>query len=86
MCYAQYINKRRAARGHLWPGRFFSCFIDTEHLYHAIRSVERNPVRVGIVENAWDYRWSSARVHTGKAAISEPIAVDTAKFAIDKRQ
>ena len=44
--------------------------MDTEHLYHAIRYVERNPVRV----------------HTGKAAISEPIAVDTAKFAIDKRQ
>ena len=44
--------------------------MDTEHLYHAIRYVERNPVRV----------------HTGKAAISEPIAVDTAKFAMDKRQ
>jgi len=86
MRYAQYVNHRNEARGHLWQGRFYSCFMDTGHLYHAIRYVERNPVRVGIVENAWDYQWSSARVHAGEAGGKGLIAVDTHKFPMDSMQ
>jgi len=65
MMYAQYINKRRRAAGHLWQGRFFSCLLDEAHLYRAIRYVEQNPVRAKIVDQAWDYEWSSAREHVG---------------------
>jgi putative transposase len=86
MRYAQHINRRHAARGHLWQGRFFSCFMDTDHLYHAIRYVERNPVRAGVCKNARDYRWSSARIHCGGKTDGEPIAVDISEFAMDSRQ
>lgn len=33
----------------------------------AVRYVERNPVRAGMVEKASDYKWSSARMHCGLA-------------------
>ena len=46
-------------------GRFFSCPLDNKHTYAAIRYTERNPVRAGLVKNAWDYNWSSAAFHTG---------------------
>jgi putative transposase len=87
MRYAQHIHRRRKARGHLWQGRFFSCFMDSDHLYHAIRYVERNPVRAGIAATAWDYRWSSANVHAGlQDADSGPISVNIKNFAVDNTQ
>ena len=65
MRYSQYVNRKRKSCGHVWQGRYFSCVMDEIHLYRAIRYVERNPVRAKIVNNALDYEWSSARIHTG---------------------
>ena len=62
---AQRINRRRKQRGHLWQGRFYACPMDESHCWAAIRYVERNPVRAGLVAKAEDYPWSSARVHCG---------------------
>lgn len=64
--YTRYINFRKGWRGYLWEGRFKSYPLDETHLYAAIRYIERNPVRAGIVEHAWDYPWSSARSHVFK--------------------
>jgi putative transposase len=61
--YVQYFNKRLCISGRLWQGRFFSCPMDNDHLRAAIRYVERNPVRAGIVSRAEDYPWSSAAAH-----------------------
>lgn len=61
--YAQRINHARGWIGHLWQGRFFSSALDDRYLWAAIRYVERNPVRAGMVSCAEDYRWSSARAH-----------------------
>ncbi len=63
MLYAQYFNRKQNARGHLWQGRFFSCALDERHLYAAVRYVEQNPVRSGIVPAPQDYPWSSAKAH-----------------------
>jgi len=63
MVYAQYVNKKRRISGHLWQGRFYSCVLDENHLYTAVRYVERNPVRAKLVENPWDWKWSSAKQH-----------------------
>jgi putative transposase len=49
----------------LWQGRFFACVLDEEHLWAAIRYVERNPVRARMVRKAEDYPWSSAATHCG---------------------
>jgi putative transposase len=61
--YTRLVNKREGWKGYLWQGRFFSCPLEGEYLWDAIKYVERNPVRAGIVERAEDYPWSSARAH-----------------------
>ena len=41
--------------------------MDERYVYAAVRYVERNPVRAGIVKKAEDYPWSSAGAHVLKA-------------------
>ena len=59
--YTWMINIRENWKGHLWQGRFLSYPMDEGHLYLAVRYIERNPVRAGIVKKAEDYPWSSAK-------------------------
>ena len=61
--YAAYRHRLDAMSGHILQGRFFSCVLDEPHLWAAIRYVERNPVRAGLVSKASDYLWSSAAAH-----------------------
>ena len=63
--YAAYSNAQQAACGHVWQGRFYSCPMDTAHLWAALRYVERNPVRAGLCRVAAEFPWSSAAVHCG---------------------
>lgn len=66
MRYAQYFNKKRNQRGHLWQGRFYSCILDERHVYAAVRYIENNPVRAGLVKKAEEYPWTSALNHIQK--------------------
>jgi len=61
--YSRWFNVQRKWTGHLWANRFFSCPLDGLHLWTAVRYVELNPVRAGLVMRAEDYPWSSARAH-----------------------
>jgi putative transposase len=61
--YGSWFNRKYELTGHLWQGRFYSCVLGEDHLWNAVRYVELNPVRAGIVSRAEDYRWSSARAH-----------------------
>lgn len=63
--HANYLNEKLNQRGHLWHSRYFSCALDDAHLWTAVRYVERNPVRAGLVATAADHPWSSARAHCG---------------------
>lgn len=65
MRYAQYINRSRGWKGHLWQGRYFSSALDESYTWAAIRYVERNPVRARLVRKAERYPWSSAAGHCG---------------------
>ena len=75
MRYSQYYNRKKGVTGHLWQGRFFSCILDEEHLYAAIRYVENNPVRAGVVHEPESYKWSSTRGHC--SIVSDEILSDT---------
>lgn len=66
MRYAQRINRNFGWSGHLWQGRFFSSPLDNAHMWQAMRYVERNPVRAGMVQHAQDYNWSSAAFYCAK--------------------
>jgi len=88
MRYAQHVNWTQRLEGRLWQGRFFSCPLDEEHLWAAVRYVERNPVRGGLVEFAEDYRWSSAGARCGlrpDAVLSDPCELTT-RLTPDKWQ
>jgi putative transposase len=63
--YAAYLNARHATSGHVWQGRYYSCPMDDDHLWTALRYIERNPVRAGMVRDAAEFPWSSARIHVG---------------------
>lgn len=63
--YAQMLNTREDWVGHLWQGRYFSCPLDEAHYWAALRYIEQNPVRAGLVKRAEAYRWSSAAAHCG---------------------
>ena len=71
MRYAQYVNIKQSASGHLWQGRYYSCVLDERHLYAAMRYVENNPVRAQVVKKAQSYKWSSANSHVKK--INDPV-------------
>ncbi len=61
--YARAVHERWGGSGHLWQNRFFSCPLDRDHLWTALRYVDLNPVRAHLVEEATEYDWSSARTH-----------------------
>jgi len=65
--YAKAVNHLHGRCGHLWQSRFYSCSLDEEHYWRAMQYVEQNPVRAGMVKHAWQYAWSSAAAHCGKA-------------------
>ncbi len=64
--YTNVINIREGWRGYLWQGRFISYPLDEVRAVGAVRYVERNPVRAGMVERADAYPWSSAWAHVNK--------------------
>ncbi|MCC6143303.1 MAG: transposase [Candidatus Hydrogenedentes bacterium] len=81
--YAMYFNTRQQLNGHLWQGRFHSSPMDEGHLWAAVRYVERNPVRAGMVAQAEAYPWSRAAAHCGlrsdpllHTAFPEPGAIE----------
>ncbi len=65
--FARWQHLRMNLTGHFWQNRFFSCPLDEDHFWEALRYVELNPVRAGLVKNAWDWPWSSARAHVNEA-------------------
>jgi REP element-mobilizing transposase RayT len=50
--YASYWNAAHRSSGHVWQGRFYSCPLDSYHLWVALRYTELNPVRAGLVAKA----------------------------------
>jgi putative transposase len=63
--YARYFNSKYGFVGHVWQARPDITVMDEAHTLNAIRYVERNPVRAGMVTRAEDYLWSSAAAHCG---------------------
>ena len=72
--YTRHVNFREGWSGHLFQGRFASYPMDNTHLMVALRYVENNPVAAGLVSNASDWQWSSARSHlAGKLAKGDQL-------------
>ena len=63
--YSHILNQKLNSSGHNWQNRYFACPCDELHALIAIMYAELNPVRSGLVDLAWHYLWSSARIHVG---------------------
>ncbi len=81
--FAQWQNQRNQWSGHLWANRYYSTPLDEQHLWAAVRYVELNPVRAGLVERAELYEWSSARCHA--TAEDDPLLSPERPFPGDVR-
>ena len=58
--YVGYINHTYRQLGTLWEGHHKRIIVEsTAYVLTCMRSIERNPVRAGLVARPDDYRWSS---------------------------
>lgn len=76
--YSRHVNRREGWTGYLWQGRFASCALDETYSLLALRYVERNPVRTGLVGDVAGWPWSSARARFGLAenTVFDPSGLD----------
>ena len=66
--YAQWFNRRRDLRGHLFEDRFHSGLVTSEwHMLELSRYVVLNPVRAGLCSSPDAWPWSSYRATIGRA-------------------
>lgn len=63
--YAEYFNAVNGWSGHAWQEKFYSSPVDERFFWITLRYIERNPVAAHMVQEAHQYRWSSAAFHCG---------------------
>ncbi|MEY3027569.1 MAG: hypothetical protein RLZZ238_2466 [Planctomycetota bacterium] len=81
--YSEMLNSRCGRRGACWEGRFYARAMDDRHAWNALRYIERNPVDAGLVGEATDWRWSSARMHCGLPKEWEFVNADVRRQWVD---
>ncbi len=79
--YASQFNLKYELAGHLFQGRPYSSVLDDRHFWLALRYVEQNPVRAGMVAQAEDYEWSSAAAHCGERAEDQLLDAEWMRVA-----
>ena len=73
----QHQERDRNYRYSLWQTEKNVLPIFTEGMFmEKLNYIHQNPVRAGLVEQTGDYRWSSARIWTGRSLDNEPLLVD----------
>jgi len=77
--YVAWFNQKHGRIGTLWEGRYRAAVLEPAmYLLPAMRSIELNPVRAGLVLNPEDYPWSSCQHHLGMRR--DPLVTDHAQF------
>jgi len=77
--YSQGFNRRHETVGHVVQGRYRSVLVEKEsYLLELCRYVVLNPVRAGLVENPFQWKWSSYRATTAISTAEVPdfLSVD----------
>ncbi len=65
--YTRYFNRKHKRTGSLWEGRFWAAPVTTDgYILACHRYIELNPVRAGMVAQAFEYSWSSHRANIGR--------------------
>jgi putative transposase len=62
-------QRTHGRQGHFWERRYWACLVDDDaYALAALRYLDRNPVRAGLVEDPAAYPWSSCAVYALGAA------------------
>ena len=65
--YTTYFNVKRGKSGHLFQGRYKSLVIDADSYFKELtRYIHLNPIRAKMVEDPWNYKWSSYKAYIGR--------------------
>lgn len=83
--YVQYYNRVHGKGGRLFSGRCYSCLLDDNHLYEAVRYVELNPLRARMESQIGTYLWTSARERLKKIK-TRFLSCLTSYFTVDNWQ
>jgi putative transposase len=58
----RFVNRQLGRSGPWWQADYFDRYIrDETHFQKAVHYIENNPLKAGLVRNAKEWRWSSAR-------------------------
>ncbi len=58
------FHRTRGRRGHFWERRHWACLVEDDlYVLAALRYLDRNPVRAGLVEDPATYPWSSCATY-----------------------
>ncbi len=61
---ARAFDQARGRRGHFWERRYRACLVDDDlYALAALRYLDRNPVRAGLVADPTTYPWSSCAAY-----------------------
>jgi putative transposase len=61
---AKVFHRARGRRGHFWERRYYACLVEDDvYALAALRYLDRNPVRAGLVANPAAYPWSSCAAY-----------------------
>lgn len=83
--YTTYFNTKRKRSGHLFQGRYKGILVEAdEYALELSRYIHLNPVRVGIVNEPGDYRWSSFQEYTGKRKTPDWLSTEFILGYFDK--
>jgi putative transposase len=61
--FALWQNIQCHRTGHLWQNRFYSCPVEADRVPEVLAYIELNPWRARMVDQAWQWEWSSAQAH-----------------------
>ena len=81
---AKAFHRMRSRSGHFWERRYRACLVE-EDLYAlaALRYMDRNPVRAGLVEEPVSYPWTSCAVYA-KGTRSELITLHPSYLSLSR--
>ncbi|MCM2327033.1 MAG: transposase [Lysobacter sp.] len=72
MQYARYFNHHCDRTGPLFQGRYWASLIESQqYFFQAMRYIELNPVRAGMVDAPEKFPWSSHPHNTGRGSRAE---------------
>jgi putative transposase len=79
--YVYWYNRKYERVGHLFQGRFKSEPVERDSYFLTVlRYIHQNPVKAKIVQNCWEYPWSSYSVYAGTSQDNAVVDID---YSID---